>query len=67
MDDKSLITINKVKQHNFLKVLIIFASVGMVFGINGLSNLIVSDRSNLGQILLGDLFEIIVISGILKG
>lgn len=52
----------KTKQHNFFKVIIILISVVMGIGINALSLLIVKDENNIGQLMLDNLVEIIVIS-----
>ena len=55
----------KEKQHNFLKLMIILASIGMQMGVNILPIFIVKDESNFGQILLGDLVQMVVIAGII--
>ncbi len=56
---------NKEKQHNFLKTISIILSIGMAFGINALSMLIIKDESSFKQIMLGNLAEFVILIGVL--
>lgn len=58
-------TDEKIKQHNFLKILIIFVSLIMVFALNFLSMFIVKDKNSFSQVMLANLIEIAFLSGII--
>ena len=51
----------KRRGHTLLKLLIILVSIGMAFGVNMLSMLIVEDEGNLGQIILADFTEMMAL------
>lgn len=56
---------SKEKQHSFIKTISIIVSIGLAFGIDALSMLIVKDEGSFKQIMLGNLIEIVILGGVL--